>query len=837
MDSTASVSYERHSASSAYAPETGTQPAPSTELPPVQEHRSSPSSPPPGNIDPSLVEPTALNATAAAAATPPRPVRKRNRKALSCKPCRNMKVKCDRSMPCDRCVKNNRASDCIYDGEPDSKKLCVTGTYEEPVASKPHTASAKPLNSSPLEFSLHVQKVGTAITHYKRGKARYVGGTHWVHMFGEFEEIGPWYIQRMKDFSKSRKEVKYLKKCFKNKNRHNFPFCGGPAANLTMKDMPSLLPPRHIADRYINRYMETFEVTHPLFHEPSFRQELETFWQDIANPSQADGCPAVGSAWLATLFMMLFLGCWFMPLSEEKERRRDALDNFLDGAQACMIGTSIRARSTIHIVRAYCMVIIAKQCDALSHSDSNVVSVTMAMITQIALMGGVHRDPDHFKDMPVLEKFVRRRVWNTILYMNFQNSMDGGMPFLLSPSVYDCPAPLNQNDNDVTAEPPDAVGASSMEPSSWHKPPRNQGISLQHPPNVVTDCTHQIILRSVIAIGTEIITPINNADAEVLPYDAVMKYDYRLTRILDDLPQSLSPDRYGATGSRLNFRARLATQQRMIESFIRSILLVLHRPYAQGPDSKEQYPNSYYAALKHATTYITQRKQLSDDNTVNSANGIWLSEIFKEMFTLSFLLCYADIRRRENIDIQTDDKYKSILDSQKMAEREAAISEHHFQLYIATALKIPSLFATRDGKSVIFSEEYVASLNDAIRNAAQRVRIALGLPTVNSDEQNQAPGDEKQSVQGAASMVTNSETADSGSPAAAVTPDNLSVVSRAADAAELYLALRDKGNQGQAPGNSDEYGAMPSALFDSIMNDPNLMLDEFFTSFVFGGFQ
>ncbi|KAF3214845.1 hypothetical protein TWF679_004625 [Orbilia oligospora] len=766
MDSTASISYERHSASSSYAPEAGPPSAP-TELPPVQEHRSSPSSPPPGNIDPNLIEPAAANATAAAG---PRPVRKRNRKALSCKPCRNMKVKCDRSMPCDRCVKNNRSGDCIYDGEPESKKLCVTGTYDEPVASKPQAASTKPTPVGPLDkFSLYVQKVGTAITHYKRGKARYVGGTHWVHMFGEFEEIGPWYIQRMKDFATSRREIKNLKKYFKNKNRHNFPFSSGLQIPLTINDIPSLLPQRHIADRYINRYLETFEVTHPLFHEPAFRRELDSFWQDTINESPKDAFNAVGPAW----------------------------------------------------------------CDALSHSDSNVVSVTVAMITQIAMMGGIHRDPDHFKDMPPLEKFIRRRVWNTILYMNFQNSMDGGMPFLLGPSVYDCPAPLNQNDNDVAIE-PTATGPDNMEPGSWHKPPHNQVASLQHPMTVVTDCAHQIILRSVLSIGTEIITPLNNANAEVLPYDAVMKYDYRLTRILDDLPDSLNPDRYGASGSRLDFRARLATQRRMIEFFIRSILLVLHRPYTQGPDSKEQYPNSYFAALKHATTFIAKRKQLSLDKSINSVNGIWIAEVFKEMFTLSFLLCYADIRRRDNIDIHNDDKYRSILDSQEMGEKEAVISEHHFQLFIATALKIPSLVSAKEGKAVIFSEEYVASLNDSIRNAAQKVRIALGLPSPDSDEKGQAPGDGEQSTkEGAPSMITNSETVTTDSPGADITPDLTSAAARAVDVADL----RDKTHSQQISGGGEQYGPIPSALFDSIMNDPNLMLDEFFTSFVFGGFQ
>lgn len=112
-------------------------------------------------------------------------------------------------MPCDRCIKNNRINDCTYDGEPDSKKACLNGVgdgYPAPIIQSTgeqyesklplplpsddfvarHTGPVptKPTTTSE-EFSKYVRKVGTAITHYKAGKARYVGGSHWVHLFGE----------------------------------------------------------------------------------------------------------------------------------------------------------------------------------------------------------------------------------------------------------------------------------------------------------------------------------------------------------------------------------------------------------------------------------------------------------------------------------------------------------------------------------------------------------------------------------------------------------------------------------------------------------------------------
>ncbi|KAJ6255888.1 hypothetical protein Dda_9347 [Drechslerella dactyloides] len=773
-------------------------PSASSLLPPdhdASRERStaSPSSPPAGNIDPNLVDP----ATGQAA---PRPVRKRNRKALSCKPCRNMKVKCDRSMPCDRCIKNNRISDCVYDGEPESKKACLTGlggaypavSYEESASGKGAQASESILSKTEkleTKFNMHVRKVGTAITLYRGGKARYVGGSHWVHLFGEFEDFGTWH---MADFEASRKEIKFLKKSFKNKQRHNFPFC--TSTPISAKDVSDCVPERYLAEMYIKRYLDTFERTHPLLHEPTFQRELEGFWQDRTS---------VGMPWKASLFMMMFLGCWFTPFTLQSERNHEVLDKLLDGAQACLLSSDFRSKTTLTVVRAYCMVILAKQCDAISHDDSNIVSITMAMITQIAILGGVHRDPDHFKDMPPLEKFMRRRIWNTVLYMNFQNSMDAGMPFLLHPHVYDCSAPLNTNEHEAASD-----------------------TATRHPSAMVTDNTHQIILRSVIAIGSEIIIPINNANAEILPYDAVMKYDYRLTRILDDLPNALSPEKY--TGSRLDYRARLATQRQMIDFFIRSILLILHRPYAQGAESKEQYPNSFYTVLKHSASYISTRKQLFGDSSVNSVNGIWLAEVFKEMFTLSFLFCYLDIRRREDLEFLddglgglSDEKYKCILDSQTMSEQEAIISEHHFQLYLATALKFPSLFM-KDRKTIIFSKQYVTNLNQVVQEAARKVRAALKLPPL--DDKSHGGEETDGSIISVPGLGATSETIASATPQI-TTPENpsTSTVRIGPMPEQLYDAT--------------SYDAMPPGFFDSLMNEPNLMLDEFFTSFVFGGFQ
>lgn len=52
---------------------------------------------------------------------------KRSRVLLSCAPCRNSKLKCDRQEPCGQCTKKQRSDACIYAPRPTKKKPAPKG--------------------------------------------------------------------------------------------------------------------------------------------------------------------------------------------------------------------------------------------------------------------------------------------------------------------------------------------------------------------------------------------------------------------------------------------------------------------------------------------------------------------------------------------------------------------------------------------------------------------------------------------------------------------------------------------------------------------------------------
>lgn len=55
------------------------------------------------------------------------PAQKRSRVLLSCAPCRNSKLKCDRGQPCTQCAKKDRPDACVYAPKPVKRKAPPKG--------------------------------------------------------------------------------------------------------------------------------------------------------------------------------------------------------------------------------------------------------------------------------------------------------------------------------------------------------------------------------------------------------------------------------------------------------------------------------------------------------------------------------------------------------------------------------------------------------------------------------------------------------------------------------------------------------------------------------------
>jgi hypothetical protein len=118
--------------------------------------------------------------------------KKRTRILLSCAPCRNSKLKCDREQPCGQCAKKGRLDLCVYAPKPEKKRPAakgvaarlkrlegmVRGMMDEEGNVKPQTQDSGDSAAPPLKGQvIHGDRATT-----------YVGATHCLAMLEDVSD-------------------------------------------------------------------------------------------------------------------------------------------------------------------------------------------------------------------------------------------------------------------------------------------------------------------------------------------------------------------------------------------------------------------------------------------------------------------------------------------------------------------------------------------------------------------------------------------------------------------------------------------------------------------------
>ncbi|KAK3064542.1 hypothetical protein LTS18_006288 [Coniosporium uncinatum] len=197
-----------------------------------------------------------------------------------------------------------------------------------------------------------------------------------------------------------------------------------------------------MAEKLVDNYLNTFGRTHRLFHHPTFREKLASFWEDDDQ---------FGNDWLAQLFSALALGCHALPPDPcyAEHDFMNIIETCLDAAAIALQRENYMAKPSLETIRAMCLMVIAKQAMPSIFGDSDDLWTLMGLIVRAAMMAALHRDSKWFHSMPMLESEERRRVWNTVLLLSIETAMESGMPPLIHASQFDTPAPTNVDDIDL----------------------------------------------------------------------------------------------------------------------------------------------------------------------------------------------------------------------------------------------------------------------------------------------------------------------------------------------------------------------------------------------------
>ncbi|KAL8295202.1 hypothetical protein RB597_008547 [Gaeumannomyces tritici] len=537
----------------------------------------------------SIVDPKSGSADGASGSSGSRS-QKRNRRVFVCIPCHKRKLKCDKGLPCGRCVAYGAIDDCVYQPLPSTNSSSPSSSAAAAGRSEP---SSEPPNSS--RASSQVRTRDRYLYNYRPsdGRCRAAGASHWTSVCAEFEEACPYIFSSEPEWEPRFRQIKNLKYLFPSLAGANFPFGNSSPYVPNKHDILNSLPPRAIADVLLRNYMMTFEKTHRMLHPAQFQQELEEFWAD--RESVLDG-------WLAQLCTMMALGCQSAPeelFDTTGNTATQWADVLLDGAQTSLCRSPFMLMPSLTTIRTMCMMATCKMM-GLRGTDPRQVASLMALVVRLAMSLQLHQSPSLFYGMPEFEAEMRRRIWTTVQLLDLDVAMWAGTTPTRSEG--DAEAPLSINDSDIRPN-PSAVGAMATSgPHGAGAPSSGWAIDNVWATHDYTDGVFQNKLADMLPLLIEVMSTVNsptttgpsrsgttgaggsassiNNSQGVMDNDRAVRLDKRIRQRLKEAEVVLGSARRMARPEPMS---TVAVQHQFLRVLVHRTLLSLHHALARDP--------------------------------------------------------------------------------------------------------------------------------------------------------------------------------------------------------------------------------------------------------------
>lgn len=369
---------------------------------------------------------------------------KRPRESLSCSPCRNSKLRCDRGQPCSGCAKKDVA--CSYQrstaSKPESRhnvaedrllhleSMVKSLMQERATLSDNHLPAAAMI---PPEISTDPVELPDQTQNNKILSGGYVGSTHWSAILDDIHDLkavlgGPADHQETEASAPGRPA------------EHDEIIFGSSDEYFLQQIISQHLPPKIQVDRALSTYFsgETFIV--PFVHIYQFQRQYQEFWTDTAN---------VSPLWLSMLFSVCYMASIIgVPTDPSQCSRHDLSAGNSDmhsAAGKCLVLGQYHRRRQFS-VEALAMYGHCKNLRTLETSRE--AGAILSMVVRMAYELGYHRDPDSFGSFTVFDGEMRRRVWASLRQMDQMLSFKLGLPSFISLENCDSKSPRNLLDSD-----------------------------------------------------------------------------------------------------------------------------------------------------------------------------------------------------------------------------------------------------------------------------------------------------------------------------------------------------------------------------------------------------
>ncbi|KAI1045521.1 hypothetical protein LB505_008704 [Fusarium chuoi] len=554
---------------------------------------------------------------------------KRSRVLLSCAPCRNSKLKCDREQPCGQCSKKGRASQCTYAPKPERKRPAkgmsarlkrLEGMVREMMDSEgaaPGTQASTGAGAGLANGTATGPDVQGHVVHSKKG-ATYVGATHCMAMLEDIEDLKDYFEQpeeagedQILDDEIDPAEV----------------MLNTRAGPRNREELLSRLPERKVADRLLSRYFASMSPSQHIVHRPVFTRQYSKFWQD---PNE------VSLHWIAQLFMMLSLGVFFNNFINSSELEGDSplpAQDRIRHYKACAGWALVWGKYTQPSSATLPAFLLYVESSFLFNRAAQMnCYVLSGVCIRLMLKMGLHRDPSKLANISPYEGEMRRRMWNMAIQVELLVSFHMGLPSMLQGIETDTAVPRNLDDHDFDED--------------------STELPLSRPPTDWTSMTYPIHKTQILRVFGQIarqahaLTP--PSYAEVAKLDNLLHETWKsvpsfmMVRPLDECvgdPPVLLIQRFGLT------------------ALYNKCRIVLHRRYLAEAIPQREHDYSRRQCLEGALSLLNYQHiiwEACKPGHVLSQHGWFVSSLAVHDFLMAAMVLYLVIKNENYSEVGSD---------------------------------------------------------------------------------------------------------------------------------------------------------------------------------------
>ncbi|KAI1098953.1 fungal-specific transcription factor domain-containing protein [Jackrogersella minutella] len=366
---------------------------------------------------------------------------KRTRVLLSCAPCRNSKLKCDRATPCGQCLRKGRPDGCLYAPRPEKQKPGKS------MASRLKKLESMVRGMIDTEGSTHMASInkkaaqqdpGGVVVHGERNIS-YVGGTHFMAILEDIEDLKSYFDDPNEDEEETHDPYENMGPTELIMVSRNVP--------KNIEDLLAILPEKPIIIRLMNRYFNSNSPSQHIIHVPTFLKEYNDFCE---NPH---GTPL---HWIALFYMVLALGIFFSSFSAPQELESDspvpAMDRFKQyrGAAGWALIWGKYSQPGPYTLEAFLLYL---EGDFVTNRANRMNSYLLSsVLIRLMLKMGLHRDPSKLSNITPFDGQMRRRMWNLAVQLDLLVSFNLGLPSMTHAVESDTELPTNLMDTDFSKD-------------------------------------------------------------------------------------------------------------------------------------------------------------------------------------------------------------------------------------------------------------------------------------------------------------------------------------------------------------------------------------------------